>query len=56
MRSFYLSPELGLDPEVLPPGPIFSDGMTSRNWWMMRNLFTDVTKSSVVANTFVCFT
>ena len=54
--KLYLSPEFCLDSKILRPGPIFSNSMASSDWWMMTDLFSNISKTFIFSDTFISFT
>ena len=53
---YHLAPELGLDPEVLPPGPVAGGGVAGGNGRMVRHLLAHEPEAPVVTDAFVGFT
>lgn len=53
----YLSPKFCLDPQILRPNPFVAQRrcMTSRNGWMMTDLFCDISESSILSDTLKSF-
>ena len=54
--KLYLSPEFCLDSKILRPCPIFSNSMASSDWWMMTDLFSNISKTFIFSDTFISFT